>query len=74
MPLGVQARPYYRTPLHKQPAMRPFVEGRTVELPVTDELARTNIALPISPVLTSEHVGEVVAALANTALAGASRH
>ena len=71
---GVQARPYYRTPLHKQPAMRPFVEGRTVELPITDELARTNIALPISPVLTSEHVGEVVAALANTALAGASGH
>jgi len=66
---GVQARPYYRTPLHRQPAMRRLVNDRTAELPVTDELARTNIALPISPVLTAVQVDEVVAALASTALA-----
>jgi dTDP-4-amino-4,6-dideoxygalactose transaminase len=49
--------------------MRPLVDGRTTQLPVTDELARTNIALPISPVLSAAQVGEVVAALASTALA-----
>ncbi len=48
---GVQARAYYRVPLHRQPAMAPFIKlsGRTPELPVTDEIARTGLALPISP-------------------------
>lgn len=63
---GVQARGYYRVPLHRQPAMAPYVAlaGRALELPVTDELARTNVALPISPVFTREQADEVVAALA----------
>jgi len=65
---GVQARAYYRTPLHLQPAMLQFTRDRALELPVTDELARTNIALPISPVLSAEQVGEVVAAVASAAL------
>lgn len=58
----VQARAYYRTPLHRQPAMAPFAPG--YELPVTDELARTIVALPISPVFTRAQADEVVAALA----------
>jgi dTDP-4-amino-4,6-dideoxygalactose transaminase len=33
-------------------------------LPATDELARTNLALPMSAALDSERVGDVVAALA----------
>lgn len=63
---GVQARGYYRVPLHRQPAMAPYVAlaGAAPELPVTDELARTNVALPISPVFTREQADEVVAALA----------
>jgi dTDP-4-amino-4,6-dideoxygalactose transaminase len=63
---GVEARGYYRVPLHRQPAMAPYVgqNGRALELPVTDELARTNLALPISPVFTHEQAEEVVAALA----------
>ncbi|MFZ1995263.1 MAG: DegT/DnrJ/EryC1/StrS family aminotransferase, partial [Solirubrobacteraceae bacterium] len=48
---GVQARAYYRVPLHRQPAMAPYVR-ELGPLPVTDRLAATNIALPISPVLT----------------------
>ncbi len=60
---GVQARAYYRTPLHRQPAMAPYAP-REGSLPVTDELARTNLALPMSPSLSPEEVGEVVAALA----------
>ncbi|HUE26979.1 MAG TPA: DegT/DnrJ/EryC1/StrS family aminotransferase [Solirubrobacteraceae bacterium] len=59
---GVQSRAYYRTPLHRQPAMAPFVDGLT--LPVTEALARTNLALPMSPVLDGEQVGRVVAAVA----------
>jgi dTDP-4-amino-4,6-dideoxygalactose transaminase len=63
---GVQARAYYRLPLHRQPAMAPYVSrnGGALELPVTDELARTNLALPISPVFTRAQADEVVAALA----------
>lgn len=60
---GIEARAYYRTPLHRQPAMAPF-GGADAELPVTDELGRTNIALPMSPVLAADQVREVVAAVA----------
>ncbi len=56
---GVQARGYYRTPAHRQPAMAPFQGG---ELPVTDELAATNLALPMGPELTTEQVEAVVSA------------
>ena len=62
---GIQARGYYRTPLHRQPAMAPYAPGGTpVELPVTEALGAQNIALPISPVLAAEQAAEVVAALA----------
>jgi dTDP-3-amino-3,4,6-trideoxy-alpha-D-glucose transaminase len=60
---GVGARGYYRRPLHRQPAMAPFVSSG-LELPITDELARSNVALPISPVLGPEQVDEVVGAIA----------
>ena len=52
---------YYRTPVHRQPAMWPFAQG--VELPATDELARTHLAVPMSPVLERQAVDEVVAAV-----------
>jgi dTDP-4-amino-4,6-dideoxygalactose transaminase len=63
---GVQARGYYRVPLHRQPAMAPYLpsDGRALELPVTEELARTGIALPISPVFTRAQADEVVGTLA----------
>lgn len=60
---GIHARSYYRQPLHRQPAMAPFVDGG-LSLPVTDELARTNLALPISPVLGRPEAETVVHALA----------
>jgi dTDP-3-amino-3,4,6-trideoxy-alpha-D-glucose transaminase len=60
---GVQARSYYRRPLHEQPAMAPYVAGLG-PLPVTAELAATNLALPISPVFSAEQAREVVTALA----------
>ena len=43
--------------------MGPYV-GQGLELPVTEELARTNLALPMSPSLTAEQASTVVAALA----------
>ncbi len=63
---GVGARGYYRTPLHRQPAMAPYAE-RSPALPVTEELARANLALPMSPSLRPEHAAEVVAAVAAAA-------
>jgi dTDP-4-amino-4,6-dideoxygalactose transaminase len=60
---GVQARAYYRTPLHRQKAMVPYAPSKG-SLPATDELARTNLALPMSPVLRLEQAGAVVGALA----------
>jgi dTDP-4-amino-4,6-dideoxygalactose transaminase len=38
--------------------------GGGADLPVTEELARTNLALPMSPVLTAENATEVVRAIA----------
>lgn len=58
---GVEARAYYRTPIHRQPAMTGYPAA---ELPGTDELARTNLALPIGPGLARAQVDEVVAAVA----------
>jgi dTDP-4-amino-4,6-dideoxygalactose transaminase len=59
--VGVGARAYYRRPLHRQPAMAPWAPTRG--LPATEEAARTHLALPISPVLSTEQVREVVAAV-----------
>jgi dTDP-3-amino-3,4,6-trideoxy-alpha-D-glucose transaminase len=57
---GVAARGYYRVPVHRQPSM-----ATSVELPGTDEAARTNLALPMGPELTEEQVRQVVAACAS---------
>jgi dTDP-3-amino-3,4,6-trideoxy-alpha-D-glucose transaminase len=54
---GVGARGYYRTPVHRQPAM---TEYRGPELPATDELARTTLALPMGPELNDRQVAAVV--------------
>lgn len=56
----VEARGYYRTPIHRQPATE-----SGVDLPATDRAAARNLALPISPTLREEEAQAVVAALAN---------
>jgi len=58
---GIGHKAYYRTPIHRQAAMRAWGEG--VELTGTDEAARTHLAIPMSPVLTREQAEEVVAAV-----------
>jgi dTDP-3-amino-3,4,6-trideoxy-alpha-D-glucose transaminase len=57
---GVGCRAYYRVPVHRQPAMAPFGGAA---LPATDELARTHLALPMSPLLSAQQAREVVAAV-----------
>jgi dTDP-4-amino-4,6-dideoxygalactose transaminase len=58
----IQARGYYRTPLHRQRSMAPF--AGEAALPAAEAIARDNLALPMSPVLSASQAGEVVAALA----------
>jgi dTDP-4-amino-4,6-dideoxygalactose transaminase len=55
---GVGARSYYRVPTHEQPGMREFAPSQS--LPATAEVARTNLAIPISPVLSEGQVRDVV--------------
>ena len=64
---GVQARGYYRRPLHRQPAMAPYV-AQLAALPVTESLSAQIVALPISPVLGAEQAAEVVAAIAGASV------
>jgi dTDP-4-amino-4,6-dideoxygalactose transaminase len=63
---GIEARAYYRTPTHRQPAMAAYPSA---ELAGTDEIARTNLALPMSPDLGREQIEEVVAAVGRAARA-----
>ena len=58
LPIG---RGYYRTPVHRQPAI-----GSAAELPGTEEAARTNWALPMGTDLTEEHVRQVVDSVAGS--------
>jgi dTDP-4-amino-4,6-dideoxygalactose transaminase len=64
---GVGARGYYRTPLHRQAALAPWVPTG-LELPVTDELARTHLAIPMSPLL-DRAAADAVTAVVRAALA-----
>jgi dTDP-4-amino-4,6-dideoxygalactose transaminase len=60
---GIAARGYYRVPCHRQPALARYDAG--VALPGTEELARTNLALPMGTALGEEAVREVVEACAS---------
>jgi dTDP-4-amino-4,6-dideoxygalactose transaminase len=55
---GIGCRGYYRVPVHRQPAMRPWAPS--AGLPGTEEAARTHLAIPISPVLSRADADEVV--------------
>lgn len=65
---GVEARGYYRTPIHKQPAIAGAVGP--IHLPATDAAAERNLALPMSPAITDEQVGTVVRTLAKISASG----
>jgi dTDP-4-amino-4,6-dideoxygalactose transaminase len=61
---GIESRGYYRMPVHRQPAMAPYARD-PLPLPGTEDLARENLALPVSPVLTEQQAGDVVAAISS---------
>ena len=54
---GVQTLIHYPTPPHKQDA---YKEWNTLSFPITEEIHRTIISLPMSPVLTQEEIQKVV--------------
>jgi dTDP-4-amino-4,6-dideoxygalactose transaminase len=63
---GIGHKAYYRVPTHEQPAMRDFAPAGA--LPGTAEVARTHLAIPMSPVLSREQAAEVVAAVRDAGL------
>ncbi|CAN5599679.1 DegT/DnrJ/EryC1/StrS family aminotransferase [soil metagenome] len=63
---GIGARGYYRVPVHRQPATVRFAPDG-LELPGTDEVARTHLALPMGTELSDDAVREVVEACAAAA-------
>jgi len=63
---GIESKAYYRTPVHRQPAMVAYAGG--VELPGTEEAACTHLALPMGPHVGSGEAAEVVAAVRAGAL------
>jgi dTDP-3-amino-3,4,6-trideoxy-alpha-D-glucose transaminase len=54
---GIEARAYYRVPVHRQPAMTEFGD---VDLRGTEEAARTNFAVPMGTGLQEGQVEQVV--------------
>lgn len=58
---GIGHKAYYRTPVHRQPAMAQY--GAGLDLPATDEIARTHLAIPMSPVLDADQAGAVTDAV-----------
>lgn len=57
---GIQTNIHYPTPPHKQGA---YKEWENENYPITEEIHRTELSLPISPVLTYEEVEMVVKAV-----------
>ena len=54
---GIQTLIHYPTPPHKQDA---YKEWNNLSFPITEEIHRTIISLPMSPVMTQEEVQKVV--------------
>lgn len=57
---GIEARAYYTTPLHRQPAFA--ARGAAPSLPHAERLAAEGVALPMGPALADEMIDAVVAA------------
>jgi dTDP-4-amino-4,6-dideoxygalactose transaminase len=53
---GIETGVHYPVPLHRQPLYAAYA---TSPLPVTDELARTMVSLPIQPEIAGEHLEHI---------------
>jgi len=58
---NIDARVYYPVPMHQQPVYRELAKG--VNLPVTEEVARRVVSLPVHPALGREDLELVVKAV-----------
>jgi dTDP-4-amino-4,6-dideoxygalactose transaminase len=58
---GIGNKAYYRVPIHRQTAMSAY--RGALELPATEEAARTHLAIPMSAVLNPVQAVEVVEAV-----------
>lgn len=58
---GHGQKPYYRVPIHRQPAMARYAQD--VSLPGTEEAAATHLAIPMSPLLSAEQAAQVSGAI-----------
>jgi dTDP-3-amino-3,4,6-trideoxy-alpha-D-glucose transaminase len=58
---GIGQKAYYRVPVHRQEAMAPYAGG--VDLPATEEVAATHLAIPMSAVLSEEQAAQVTDAV-----------
>jgi dTDP-4-amino-4,6-dideoxygalactose transaminase len=67
---GIGNKAYYRVPSHRQPAMQEWGSG--VDLPATDEVARTHLAIPMSPVLDADQAATVTAAARDVLVSAAA--
>lgn len=54
---GIQTLIHYPVPPHKQPA---YKEWNDLTYPISEEIHRTIISLPISPIMTAEEMNKVV--------------
>ena len=54
---GIQTLIHYPIPPHKQPA---YKEWNNLTYPISEEIHRTIISLPISPIMTAEEINKVV--------------
>lgn len=57
---GIQTVIHYPIAPHRQPA---YTEWHGLSLPITERIHDTVLSLPVSPVMTDEEVGEVIAAV-----------
>ncbi|MDO5034508.1 MAG: DegT/DnrJ/EryC1/StrS family aminotransferase [Actinomycetaceae bacterium] len=60
---------YYPIPNHRLPSLAPYAPG--LDLPVTEEAAKTVVSLPVHPSLTQEDLDRIVEAVNALAKAGA---
>lgn len=59
---GIEARIYYATPIHREPAFERGGEYRRLELPETERACREVVSLPVHPGLTPEELARVARA------------
>lgn len=65
---GIEARVYYRTPIHRQPALAAHSEVSKVDLPITDRASDEVLSLPVHAALGRDDI-EYVADAVNEAVA-----